>query len=77
MMSLIDRETDPETDSAAWMHPMTLASQANSADNPRWEEAMSDPNRQGFWDACEKELKTLSEDMDAWDVVDRESWMNV
>jgi hypothetical protein len=73
MMTLLHQETDPETDSVEWMHP----SKANSADNPRWEEGLNGLNRQGFWDACKRELKTLSEDMDAWDVVDRELWMNV
>ena len=37
---------------------------------------MNGPNREGFWKACQTEIKTL-EDMDVWEVVARQSWMNV
>jgi hypothetical protein len=56
--------------------PMALAAKAADEDMPTWTQAMNGPNRDGFWDACKIEVETL-EDMDTWDVVDRESWMNV
>ena len=41
------------------MHPLIFAAAANSQDNPTWEEAMNGPNKQGYWKACETEIKTL------------------
>ena len=38
---------------------------------------MNGLDREGYWKACEKELNTLTEGMDAWEVVNREPWMNV
>jgi hypothetical protein len=35
---------------------------------------LSGPDKAGFWEACKKEILTLA---DAWEVVDREVWMNV
>jgi hypothetical protein len=58
------------------MHPLALAAKANDADNPTWEETMNGPVRKGYMEAAKKEIETLV-DMDAWDVVDREEWMNV
>lgn len=49
---------------------------ANASYNPTWEEEMQGPDYEGFWEACEEELKTLI-DMDSWDVVDRDSSMKV
>ena len=37
---------------------------------------MNGPLREGFIDACRKEIETLIQ-MGAWDVVKREKWMNV
>jgi hypothetical protein len=56
---------------------MILAAKANAEDNPTWEQAMNGPDRDGYLEACQKELHTLSEDKDAWDVLDREDWMKV
>jgi hypothetical protein len=75
--ALMNRETDPDTDTVEYMPPTILATQANAEDNPSWEQAMSGPERAGYWKACETELNTLKEEKDAWDVVDREPWMNV
>jgi hypothetical protein len=38
---------------------------------------MNGPDADGYWKACEKEISTLTDDKDAWDVVVRESWMNI
>ena len=59
------------------MHPLSLAAKANAEDNPRWNEAMNGPNAEGFWDAMCKEVTTLTDQKDAWEVVSREAWMNV
>ena len=56
--------------------PMAFAAKANDADTPTWNEAMNGPFAEGFWEACKKELTTLI-NMGVWEVVDRESWMEV
>ena len=56
--------------------PMALAAKANDRDKPNWNQAMNGPYRKGFWDACKVEYNTL-QDMDVWDLVDREPWMIV
>jgi hypothetical protein len=77
MMTLVERHTDIDENTVEWMHPMVLAAKANAEDNPTWDQAMNGPDHEGYLEACRKELKTLSEDKDAWDVVDRADWMNV
>jgi hypothetical protein len=77
MMTLVDKHTDIDANTVEWMHRMILAAKANAEDNPTWEQAMNGPDRDGYLEACRKELHTLSEDKDAWDVVDREDWMKV
>ena len=56
--------------------PFALATKANSADTPTYEEAMNGPDAEGFLEACRKELTTLI-NMKVWDVVKRQKWMNV
>lgn len=73
---LSDAEFDLADGTAEYMHPLTLAARLNDADNPRWEEAMNGPLKEGFWEACEKEIETLKA-KDTWDEVDRKPWMNV
>ena len=77
MMHLIESHTDLDENTVEWMHPMALATKANAEDNPTWDQAMNGPDRQGYWEACQKEIKTLVEEKDAWDVVDKQDWMNV
>jgi Reverse transcriptase (RNA-dependent DNA polymerase) len=77
MMQSLVAHTDPVSDTVEWMLPMVLGVAANDADNPTWAEAVNSPNAQGFCDAMDKEIKTLKQDKDAWDVVKREPWMNV
>ena len=59
------------------MHPLAFAAKVNSTDNPTWEQAMNGPDWKGYMDACETEYNTLYYDKDAWEIVDREPWMNV
>jgi len=63
---------------ANWVHPFFLKakSEASKQDNPNWREAMNGPFSEEYWKASVKELETL-EDMDAWEVVDQTSDMNV
>jgi hypothetical protein len=79
MMILVDKHTNIDSNTVEWMHPMIpLAAKANAEDkNPTWEQAMNGSDRGGYLKACRKEMHTLSEDKDAWDVVDREDWMKV
>ena len=75
LLSLYD-SYDPVSETVEDWHPMALAAKANDADNPTWEQAMNGPNADGFWKACETEIETLKR-KNVWDVVERESWMNV
>ena len=61
------------------MSPMILGakSQASIEDNPTLQQAKSDPDEWPmFWDAMKKEIDTLTE-MKSWDIVERETHMNV
>ncbi|KAL7555000.1 hypothetical protein ACHAWF_018958 [Thalassiosira exigua] len=46
-------------------------------DNPSWDMAMNGPFAPEFWKACEVELGTLVDDMDAWELVDKTPDMKV
>jgi Reverse transcriptase (RNA-dependent DNA polymerase) len=76
MVHEILRNTD-EDGLVNWLHPLALATKANNEDNPNWNQAINGPNSDGFWDAMAKEIATLVDKMDAWEVVDRQTWMNV
>ena len=77
MSAFASLNTDYRTGLLEWLHPMTLGAKANSSDTPRWDEAMSGPHRDGYWEACKIELETLEEKKNSWDVVPRQDWMNV
>ena len=57
-------------------HHTALAAKTYDELNPSYEMAMNGPNRQGYMEAAEKEIKTL-EDMDVWELVDRQPWMHI
>jgi hypothetical protein len=59
-----------------YFNPALLITVANKEDNPTLKEAMNGPDAAGFMKAMEIEIETLIK-MDAFAVVDRESWMNV
>ena len=63
---------------ANWVHPLFLKAkpEASKSNNPNWKQAMNGSFREEFWTAACKELETL-EEMDAWEVVDRDDNMNV
>ena len=56
--------------------PTALAAKGNDADTPTWEQAMNGPNAEGFWEACKVEYNTLIK-KECWDIVKKQSWMNV
>ena len=76
-MSQHEHDTDLENDTVEAMHPLFLTAKANAADNPTWNEAMNGPNHDGCWEAMEKEIQTLQDVHDSWEVMDHEPWMNV
>jgi hypothetical protein len=77
MMTEMELHTDPDDRTLDWMSPMIFGAKANSEDTPTWEQAMNGPDQDGYMEACQKEINTLVNDKDAWDVVAREPWMNV
>jgi hypothetical protein len=54
------------------MHPLALQARANAEDNPTWEEAMTGPNKDSYWQAMETELEMLEIKKDSWEVVDQQ-----
>jgi len=73
----MQQHTDLDQNTVEWLHPMMFMIQANAQDNPTWDEAMNGPNQEGYWESCLKEISTLQDSMQSWEVVSRESWMNV
>ena len=57
-------------------NPYALAAKVYDDLNPSWEMAMNGPFRDGHIQAQKVEIETLQK-MDAWDIVDRQPWMNV
>ena len=76
MMIAMEQETHLFDDTCEALDPFVLSTMANAHDNPTWEQAMNGPDKNGYWKACEIEINTLNEKK-AWQIVDREAWMNV
>ncbi len=49
---------------------MLLSAKANAGDNLMWEQAMNGLDQDDYWQACKKEINTLTEGKDAWDIVE-------
>ena len=77
MGNILLQHTDPYDGTVEEMHPFALATKADAASNPTWEQAMNGPDSAGYWEACKKELHTLADKKNAWDVVERQPWMNI
>ena len=77
LLNWMNQNTDVEDNTIENYHPMILATQANSSDNPTWEEAMNGTNSEGYWEAMEKEVRTLQNEMNCWEVVTKEDYMNI
>ena len=67
---------DPNTGLVEESSPLALAVKANAADNPNWYEAMNGPLADGYWEAMETEIDTLTE-KESWVIIDRQPHMNV
>lgn len=76
-MALLNSYTDPDFGTVEYMHPSIFGAKANSEDTPNWTEAMNSPNADGFWNAMEIEIETLTKTRDCWKEVKRKPWMNV
>jgi len=74
--AFMDLESDPVTGEFDSIDPRILATLANAADQPKWNEAMKGPDAEGYWAAAQKEIDTLKK-KDVWTVVDRLPGMNV
>ena len=66
MENILQQYTDPYDGTVEEMHPFALATKADAADNPNWEQAMNGPDSAGYWEACKKELNTLADKKHAW-----------
>ena len=55
----LHQEIDFELGLVKEMHPFLLSAKANADDNPTWNEAMNEPNKHGYWEACKQEISTL------------------
>ena len=77
MENILLQNMDPCYGTVEEMQPFALATKADAADNPTWEQAMNGPDSAGYWEACKKELHTLADKKNAWDGVERQPWMNI
>ena len=61
-----------------WVHPLFLKAKAEASkeDNPNWSQAMNGHFVDDYWKAAVKEIETL-EGMEAWEVVDEKTDMNI
>ena len=52
-------------------HPFAFAAKARNDDTPSYNEAMEGPDREGFLQAMDEEIASLT-GLDAWNIVDRQ-----
>jgi hypothetical protein len=64
LMAQMLEDYDEDFETIEYMHPFALAAKTNSEDTPTWNEAMSGPDKEGYWEAMEKEYYTLEMTMD-------------
>ena len=76
LFNLMEQYEDPVSDFLDDTHPLMLAAKLNDMDTPRWKEATSGENAEGFWQAMWMEVCTLMK-MGAWELVDKTETMNV
>jgi hypothetical protein len=65
------KQDDDDEELLESIHPFAFTARANAEDTPRYHEAMTGPDAQGFVKAMELELEQL-ESMNAWDIVPRQ-----
>ena len=76
LVALSQKHYNQKSECLSYLHPLSLQTLANDADNPTWNEAVNGPNAEGFWEAMRIELDTLK-DFNSWDVVDITEDMNI
>jgi hypothetical protein len=76
LMAQMNIETDQYLNSIEEYNPALLISKASEDDNPTYEQAMSGPNKEGYWQAAKKEVDTLVKKR-SWEVVTKKAWMHV
>ena len=73
---LVNNVVDSSTGLIEDFSPLALSMKANSADTPNWHQAMNGPLSEGYMEAMDKEISTLTE-KNSWEIVDRKPSMNV
>jgi hypothetical protein len=58
-MAQTNIETYQDLNTVEEYNPALLSSKAAEDDNPTYEQAMSGPNKEGYWQAAKKEVDTL------------------
>ena len=74
-----DLADDPAALTVEALHPCALKANPTKSDagNPTWSQAMNSHDAEKWFEAMETELTTLEHDLGAWNLVQREPWMNV
>jgi hypothetical protein len=67
LMAQINIETDQDLNTVEEYNPALLLSKASGDENSTYEQAMSGPNKEGYWQAVKKEVDTLVK-MGSWEV---------
>ena len=70
-------DTVPKTKLVTDWHPITVATRVDATNSQTWYEVMNGPDAEGYKKACNLELNTLANQMDAWEVMQKEIWMQV
>jgi hypothetical protein len=64
-------------DTVEHLDPTIFAANSNSEDTPTYEEAMNGPLDDDFRESMEVKCNMLNVVMKAWEIVDRQPWINV
>ena len=71
-----DKFVNHLTNEIKWWNPFSLTAKENASDNPRWHEAMNEPDKALYWEAMKVEISTLMK-LEALELVSLKSDMNV
>jgi hypothetical protein len=75
LMAQMNIETDQDLNTVEEYNPALLSSKVSEDDNPTYEQAISGPNKEGYWKAVKKEVDTLVK-KGSWEVVTKNAWMH-
>jgi hypothetical protein len=76
VMAQMNTETDQDLNTVEECNPALLISKASEDDNPTYEQAMSGPHKEVYWQAAKKKVDTLVKKV-SWEVVAKKAWMHV